>query len=471
MTVLSADFEDNPTGNGVATSFVFTFRCLEPEHVVVINVTDGITLVYGTDYTATINTNGVGGTVTLGVAPGNGDQLRIYRDVPTTQETDFISEGNLDAEVIEDGLDKLTMLIQEQDARFSDILDQLEVTLQIDDADDIVIGGIPVFIEDDDDDQVLMGVIVPVQAGYVLTDNGVGELPTFQPINIVSLGNVSVPGTTDLNGIPFWAATDGTALGTIPPGTAGDILTSNGSASPPSFQANNADSDLFGYAVMRWIPDISTSGATHVFLASGGITLTASTPKVTSGGTACNVIEYTATTTGADAGVSSDLSTNGITTTAALNQHIKFHARVIVAANGTAHNFFIGLVDDVSDQQAQGDSSGIAVAGFRYASAVDTGNDNWRTVSNDGNVGTELVFDTGIPSASAVQFHDFAIHVFSTSPALSSFVKFYIDGVLVNTVTNTARMIGPTVRMLINAHALENLAKDISIEHVSLAIS
>lgn len=124
MTVPSEIARSGPyVGNGVTTSFAYTFRILAAAHLRVTTV-DGAgvesVLTLGADYSVTDVGNAAGGSVILTAPLANGLQLVITRNVPRTQETDLENQGAFLAEVIETALDKAIMLIQqgnEVDAR------------------------------------------------------------------------------------------------------------------------------------------------------------------------------------------------------------------------------------------------------------------------------------------------------------------------------------------------------------------
>jgi hypothetical protein len=74
------------------------------------------TLVLTTDYSVSLNsdqTNSPGGTVTLAVAPATGFQLSILRNVSLTQGTSLPNQGAWYPKVVENALDKLTMIVQQ----------------------------------------------------------------------------------------------------------------------------------------------------------------------------------------------------------------------------------------------------------------------------------------------------------------------------------------------------------------------
>ncbi|EED1232265.1 hypothetical protein OkiPb00172_08150 [Escherichia coli] len=122
MTVSTEVDHNEYTGNGVTTTFHYTFRIFKKSDLVVqvVDLNDNITvLTLDTDYTVTGAGGYVGGNVILATALANGYQISISRELPVTQETDLRNQGKFFAEVHEDALDKLTMLIQQVRSWFS----------------------------------------------------------------------------------------------------------------------------------------------------------------------------------------------------------------------------------------------------------------------------------------------------------------------------------------------------------------
>lgn len=116
MTVSTEVDHNEYTGNGVTTSFPYTFRIFKKSDLVVqvVDLDENIAvLALDTDYTVTGAGGYNGGNVILSKALANGYQISISRDLPVTQETDLRNQGKFFAEVHEDALDKLTMLIQQ----------------------------------------------------------------------------------------------------------------------------------------------------------------------------------------------------------------------------------------------------------------------------------------------------------------------------------------------------------------------
>lgn len=122
MTVSTEVDHNDYTGNGVTTSFPYTFRIFKKSDLVVqvVDLNENITeLILDTDYTVTGAGGYTGGNVVLSAPLANGYQISISRELPVTQETDLRNQGKFFAEVHENAFDKLTMLIQQTFSRFS----------------------------------------------------------------------------------------------------------------------------------------------------------------------------------------------------------------------------------------------------------------------------------------------------------------------------------------------------------------
>ncbi|EHK6196117.1 hypothetical protein IPA75_003580 [Escherichia coli] len=116
MAVSTEVDHNDYTGNGVTTSFPYTFRIFHKSDLVVqvVDLSENITeLTLDTDYTVTGAGGYTGGNVVLSSPLANGYQISISRELPFTQETDLRNQGKFFAEVHEDAFDKLTMLIQQ----------------------------------------------------------------------------------------------------------------------------------------------------------------------------------------------------------------------------------------------------------------------------------------------------------------------------------------------------------------------
>lgn len=123
MTISSEDRSTAPfTGNGVATSFPFTFKVFTASDlVVVLTDADGVdnVLVLDSDYSVTLNPdqdNNPGGTITypiIGSPLAVGESLIAYGDITYLQPADIVNQFGFYPRVIENALDRVTMLIQQ----------------------------------------------------------------------------------------------------------------------------------------------------------------------------------------------------------------------------------------------------------------------------------------------------------------------------------------------------------------------
>ena len=118
MSVSSIIRKQQAVLDGVTSTATITFRALTsaPEDIKCDVTTAGTTttLAYGVDYTVEIDSDGVGGTVTLvnPAAVGLGT-LTIYRETTKTQESDYDDYNQFPANTLEEDLDKLTLTAQE----------------------------------------------------------------------------------------------------------------------------------------------------------------------------------------------------------------------------------------------------------------------------------------------------------------------------------------------------------------------
>jgi hypothetical protein len=103
-------------GNDITREWEIDFPLISPADLkVYLTSPDGEETLLTTGYTlnasATLLTYP---TVDSGLAPlGSGWTITLVRATPLTQEIDLVRQGDLDAEVLEQGYDKLTLLLQE----------------------------------------------------------------------------------------------------------------------------------------------------------------------------------------------------------------------------------------------------------------------------------------------------------------------------------------------------------------------
>lgn len=113
------------TGNGVTVAFPFTFKVFQTSDVLVVQ-TDlsavETTLTMGTHYTVALNSNQdstPGGTVTLLAAPATGYLITMGSQVPETQTLTLTNNGGFFPNVINEALDRATILIQQLSEKMS----------------------------------------------------------------------------------------------------------------------------------------------------------------------------------------------------------------------------------------------------------------------------------------------------------------------------------------------------------------
>ena len=105
--------------DGVEDEYTFTFRALiSAQEDIKCTVTTGGTdtvLVYTTNYTVAINSDGIGGIVTL-VAPASVGlgTLTVYRETNLKQESDYDDYNQFPANTLEENLDQLMLIVQER---------------------------------------------------------------------------------------------------------------------------------------------------------------------------------------------------------------------------------------------------------------------------------------------------------------------------------------------------------------------
>lgn len=115
MTVETSISKSGPyAGAGTTGPFTVNFRFLDQTHLRVIRTdnTGEHVLTLTTDYTVA-GTGNPTGSVTLVAALPVGQTLTIIRNVPKTQEADYVQNDDFPAESHENALDKLTMITQQ----------------------------------------------------------------------------------------------------------------------------------------------------------------------------------------------------------------------------------------------------------------------------------------------------------------------------------------------------------------------
>ncbi|MDE1971416.1 MAG: hypothetical protein KGI50_07625, partial [Patescibacteria group bacterium] len=224
MTVSTTNIQNSYTGNGVQTAFSFTYQILTDQSGNPLTSTVTV-YVNGTlqtsGYSVAANSNqqvSPGGTVTFAVAPANGAIVLLLRSTPAVQSLTFPLEAKLSTPALENALDKAILILQEKGQTFPAA----------------VAGALLGFSA-----SLVLQTIAPVAAGYVLMDNGPGAAPSFQPATAVSTGGNMVGPTPAVNtagSILLWNGTDGrTVKSGLAPVQAGYVVTDQGSGNNPVY--------------------------------------------------------------------------------------------------------------------------------------------------------------------------------------------------------------------------------------------
>ena len=122
MTVSTTVNREQYATDGIAMVFTihFPFHDESDVQAVSLDATGHATaLALGADFTIA-GGGGAGGTLTLATVPAAGGSLTIYRDLPFTQEDDYVEDDPLPADTLEGGFDRSVM----RDQQLQDGLDR-----------------------------------------------------------------------------------------------------------------------------------------------------------------------------------------------------------------------------------------------------------------------------------------------------------------------------------------------------------
>ena len=126
MTIAAQTLEVLETGDNSDVTFSFGFQIYANTDIKVYKkvIATGVSTLQTltTNYSVAITEGAPGGVVTYVVAPTTLQQSRIVCDVPPTQPTSLRTNGKFADDQIEDMFDRITILIQQIEAR----LDALE---------------------------------------------------------------------------------------------------------------------------------------------------------------------------------------------------------------------------------------------------------------------------------------------------------------------------------------------------------
>jgi hypothetical protein len=118
MTVSTAVNRVSFAGDDATSVFPLTLKYFADTELLVVRRVNSTgvetTLALDIDYTVTVDDPGPGGDLTLlGGALASGLTLIVITDLPYTQEIDLETGGNIPAQVLEEGYDRATILIQQ----------------------------------------------------------------------------------------------------------------------------------------------------------------------------------------------------------------------------------------------------------------------------------------------------------------------------------------------------------------------
>lgn len=122
MTIATSTARADYAGDNVSTVFAVPFYFLDATHLEVVKRdAAGAEVPQTKDVHYTVSGAAVpaGGAITMLTAPAGGEQLTIRRKVPITQTLDYVANDPFPAESHERGLDKLTMIVQQQTEEIS----------------------------------------------------------------------------------------------------------------------------------------------------------------------------------------------------------------------------------------------------------------------------------------------------------------------------------------------------------------
>jgi hypothetical protein len=123
MTITSTTVKESFAGNDVTVAFSYTFVCYATDQISVVlrNNTTGVqtTKTETTHYSVALDSDYIGGTVTMVTAPATGETLYLISNIDKTQELDLVASGEIAAETLEARLDKMQIMINELQAQIN----------------------------------------------------------------------------------------------------------------------------------------------------------------------------------------------------------------------------------------------------------------------------------------------------------------------------------------------------------------
>ena len=163
-------------GNGVTTSFAFTFKVQSSADIVVYRLENGVQDEVDTaDYTVSLNANqntNPGGSVLFDTAPTSAQSFIISTDADATQELNIQNQATFNPATVMEALDKLTIQVQQLKEKLN-----RAVTFPITDG---LTGELPAA------DERLGGQILGFNTDTGALEVGGGDVFTYQDISILT---------------------------------------------------------------------------------------------------------------------------------------------------------------------------------------------------------------------------------------------------------------------------------------------
>lgn len=273
MTVPSTPRKAGPfSGDGVATTFPFTYKVFAPGDVAVtIANAQGVEteLVLNADYSVTLNPNqetSPGGFVTYPLSGSplpTGSKLSITGDLDYDQPLDLPSGGNFSPLALENQLDRMVMQIQQLREVLNRTL-RAPVTSNVDSAlpspdSNALIGwnSAETGLQNFPLSQIATALAFATYRHQTFTGDGVTD--TFPlAVDPVTLGNtdVSLDGLVLTPGVDYTLVA-GSIVTTVPPGVGAELLVRYGEALPTTAVAS-IDASFPGY---QWIGSTNVEDA------------------------------------------------------------------------------------------------------------------------------------------------------------------------------------------------------------------
>lgn len=115
MTVQTTTRSQTYAGGQSALTFTFRTLVSNPNYILVNVISGGTTtpLVYNVGYTVSVNSSGVGGTVTVSPTYSTAYTYVVYRQTGVTQNSAYSDYNAFPSSTVENNLDQLTMINQE----------------------------------------------------------------------------------------------------------------------------------------------------------------------------------------------------------------------------------------------------------------------------------------------------------------------------------------------------------------------